>query len=97
MVLVLLYLAIDGGGAGDIDPAHALGLQRRWRMTGGVLRSTGQNSIALYVLSESVAPMLSSVCWSSGHEPGPSCHAGGGSVPEVSHDNTLVGVIYRGR
>jgi hypothetical protein len=84
LLLLLFFLMVDANSPMAVRCTA-------WR--GGILRIAGQNSIALYVISESITPVLASFCVSSGTSPGPACVATGG--PNAT-DNTFVGFILRG-
>ena len=94
---VLLYLLIDGGSESVPAPLRC-GSRGKWRWGGGLLKTTGQNSIALYVLSATLDPVLNSVCWSTGGDPGPHCVPAdlGAGLDSITRSNTVLGPVFRG-
>lgn len=93
---VLLYLLIDGGSESVPTPLRC-GSRGKWRWGGGLLKTTGQNSIALYVLSATLVPALNSFCWSTGSAPGPHCVVAdlGAGLDSISRSNTVLGPVFR--
>ena len=93
---VLLYLLVDGGSESVPAPLRC-GSRGKWRWGGGLLKTTGQNSIALYVLSATLVPVLNSFCWSKGDAPGPHCVIAdlGAGVDSIARSNTIIGPVFQ--